>query len=120
MEWYGPITILPAVALLIMSTSNFVRSLNDELFQLELMENPNKEIIVLKLEQLRKLGIAMAFLYVSSLLFLLAGISKAIFLTDAFLDILMLIGVLSTTVALGFLLIHSLKAVSIRQKHLDI
>ena len=120
MEWYGPITVLPAVALLILSTSNLVSSLNVELFQLEQMEKLNTEIIKMKLEQLRKLGIAMALLYVSTLLFLLAGISKAIFLTDAFLEPLMLIGVLSIAFALGFLLIHSLKAVSIRQKHLDV
>jgi hypothetical protein len=30
MEWYGPLTILPAIGLLILSTSNFIVSLNEE------------------------------------------------------------------------------------------
>tara|TARA_R110002050_G_scaffold20348_1_gene57686 strand:+ start:76242 stop:76604 length:363 start_codon:yes stop_codon:yes gene_type:complete len=120
MEWYGPLTVLPAVALLILSTSNFIGSLNSEVFQMEQMKDVKKEIIILKLGQLKRLGIAMALLYISSLLFLVAGISKAILESDPLLNGLMIIGVLSTTLALGVLLIHSLKAVSIRQKHLNI
>jgi hypothetical protein len=120
MEWYGPLTVLPAIALLILSTSNFIGSLNAEVFQMEQMKEFKKEIVRLKLAQLKKLGISMAFLYFSSLLFLIAGISKAIFESDSVLNGLMIIGVISTTVALGFLLAHSLNAVTIRQKHLDI
>ena len=35
MEWYIPLTVLPAIALIILSTSNFLVGLNSELNQLE-------------------------------------------------------------------------------------
>jgi hypothetical protein len=35
MEWYGPLTILPAIALVILSTSNFIVSSNSEIQALE-------------------------------------------------------------------------------------
>jgi len=35
MEWYGPLTILPAIGLLILSTSRFIISLNEEVSKLE-------------------------------------------------------------------------------------
>ena len=35
MEWYGPLTILPTIGLLILSTSRFIISLNEEVSKLE-------------------------------------------------------------------------------------
>ena len=118
MEWYGPLTILPAIGLLILSTSGFIISLNGEITELEGNEKRNIEIIILKLAQLKKLGIANAFLYASSLLFLMAGIMKALLALDSLFYSLMLMGVISAAVAMAFLFIHSLKSVYIRQKHL--
>lgn len=120
MEWYGPLTILPAIGLLILSTSNFIVSLNEEVTGLQKNETRDIEIITLKLAQLKKLGIANAFLYASSLFFLLAGIMKALFALDSLFNSLMLLGVFAATIAIVFLLIHSLKSVYIRQKHLQL
>jgi len=50
MEWYGPLTILPAVALIIMSTSNFIIALNEEIILLQHEKEKLIEIIDLKLK----------------------------------------------------------------------
>lgn len=120
MEWYGPITVLPAIGLLVLSTSNFIIALNEELELLKKEKEKNQEVIRSKISQLRKLGIANSCLYGSALLFLVAGMSKAITLSDKLFFILMLTGVAITTLALIFLFLHSLMSVKIRQKHLKL
>jgi hypothetical protein len=120
MEWYGPLTVLPAIGLLVLSTSNFIVSLNNELIVLENDKVRLQEIIQLKISELRKLGIANSFLYGSALFFMVAGMSKAIDMGDDFFFAMMLSGVITTTIALTFLFIHSIKSVQIRQKHLKL
>jgi len=112
------LTILPAVALIIMSTTNFIIALNEEIILLQHEKEKLIEIIELKLKQLQRLGIANGFLYGSALLFLLAGIMKVLTDTDKFFDYTILLGVLLITIALVFLFIHAVKSVSIREKHL--
>ena len=119
MEWYGPLTVLPAIALLILSTSNFIISLNKEVSKLG-KKKKNAMIIDLKLAQLKRLGIANVSFYTGVLLFLVAGILKALVDADSFFYTIMLLGVISTTIAILFLFIHSIKSVSIRQKHLKL
>ena len=120
MEWYGPLTVLPAIGLIIMSTGNFIVHLNNEIVEMEMSEKPNEEIISLKLGQLKRLGIANASLYAACLFFLLAGLATAIFENHEFQKIFMIIGVVLTTVALSFLFVHSFKAVSIRHRRLKL
>jgi len=120
MEWYGPLTVLPAIGLLIMSTSNFIISLNNEITELSNDKERCSLIIILKVSQLKKLGIANASLYASSLLFLISGLSKAIVPGNIISFYVMVAGVMSTTIALAFLFIHSLKSIQIRQEHLKI
>lgn len=120
MEWYGPLTILPAIALLILSTSNFIISLNKEVTKLGKHKKNNAEVIQLKLTQLKRLGFANVGFYSGVFLFLVAGIEKALFDFDAFFYGLMLVGVFATAIAILFLFIHSVKAVSIRHKHLKL
>ena len=120
MEWYGPLTVLPAIGLIIMSTGNFIVHLNNEIVEMEMSEKPNEEIISLKLSQLKRLGIANASLYAACLFFLLAGLATTIFENHEFQKIFMIIGVVLTTVALSFLFVHSFKAVSIRHRRLKL
>ena len=120
MEWYGPLTVLPAIGLIIMSTGNFIAALNNEIVEMEMSETPNEVIILLKLAQLRRLGIANASLYAASLFFLIAGLSDALFENPLLQKYLMVVGVVLTTIALVFLFIHSVMAVSIRQKRLKL
>ena len=120
MEWYGPLTVLPAIGLIIMSTGNFIVALNNEIVEMEMSDTPNETIILLKLAQLKRLGIANASLYAASLFFLVAGLSHAIFENQELRKYLMIGGVVLTTIALIFLFIHSVMAVSIRHKRLKL
>ena len=120
MEWYGPLTVLPAIGMIILSTTNFIIALNQEITELESDKEKYLDIILLKITQLKRLGIANSLLYGSALLFLLAGLSKALMMQEFLFFAIMLIGVLGTTGALTFLFIHSYKSIQIRQKHLKI
>ena len=118
MEWYGPLTILPAVALIILSTSNIIIALNQEVSDLENDKQNKQDIISLKIKQLKRLGIANGFLYGSALVFLIAGILKMLIDSYRLFLYTMLLGVVLITLALVFLFIHSVKSVSIREKNL--
>jgi len=120
MEWYGPLTILPAIALLILSTTTFIIALNNKIIELVNDEKKYAKIIQLKMIQLEKLGIANAFLYACALLFMVAGLSMAFTNNSNLFLYLMLEGVITAVVALSFLFLHSLGSILIRQKHLKI
>ncbi len=120
MEWYGPLTILPAIALLILSTTTFIIALNNEIVELVNDGEKCAKIIQLKMIQLKRLGIANAFLYACALLFMVAGLSMAFTNNSNLFLYLMLGGVFTTVVALSFLFVHSLGSILIRQKHLKI
>ena len=84
-------------------------------------KEPNIEIIQSKLAQLKILSISIVFQYSGVLLFLIAGVLKSI-ISDAvgiFTGIL-LTGVVAMGVSMIILLVYSIKAVRIRQKHLHV
>lgn len=73
-KWYLPITILPGIGLLIISTCNLVVSLNDEMEEL-LKEAVNfEQLIDKKLEQMRLLTLSLAGFYISTALMVLSGL----------------------------------------------
>jgi cation transport ATPase len=120
MEWYIPLTILPAIGMIILSTTNFIISLNTEISNLELEEQLNTHIIVQKVDQLKRLGIANAFLYSSGLLFMFSSLSKAFFQKELIYELLMVLAAIMATFALVYLFIHSIKSIQIRQEHLKL
>ena len=119
-DWYAPLTFLPAIGLLIMSTSSFIVSLNDEIYRLEEPEDCDFAIIQLKLKQLKKLGLANVFLYISALLFMLAGLSMAFTMRTTLFHVILISGCLTTCMALVLLIIHAMKSVKIREQHLRV
>ncbi|MDX2362182.1 MAG: hypothetical protein QNK23_15345 [Crocinitomicaceae bacterium] len=121
MEWYIPLTIIPGIGLIILSTSNIMLSLNTEISELEERQNRNVEVIQAKLTQLKRLSISIVFQYVGVLLFLISGIAQSIFPSVFSLSIgVLLIGVTAICVSILILLVYSLKAVHIRQQHLKL
>jgi len=121
MEWYLPITILPGIGMIILSTSNIMLDLNNEITQLEDSGMENVAIINAKVSQLKKLSISIVFQYLGILLFLFSGILKSIFENaDLYLKWLLIIGVMVVSFSIIILLIYSVKAVRIRQKHLKL
>ncbi len=112
-------TIIPGVGLIIMSTSNIMLALNVEISELEREENRTIQVIDAKLSQLKRLSISIVFQYIGVLLFLFSGILKSIFEHSEVLSKwLLFIGVLSVSASIIILLVYSIKAVTIKQKHL--
>ena len=54
MEWYIPMTIIPGIGLIILSTTNIILALNNEISNLENEKRINVSIIKSKLSQLKK------------------------------------------------------------------
>ena len=72
-----PMTIVPAIAMIILSTSSIILALNVEIAQLEGQKELNLNVIKAKLKQLKKLSVSIVFQYIGTLLFLFAGIISA-------------------------------------------
>jgi hypothetical protein len=121
MEWYLPMTIIPGIGLIILSTSNMMLALNNEITQFEIAGKEKTAIIKSKLSQLKRLSISIVFQYIGVLLFLFSGILKSVFLNSGNIaEGLLAVGVISVSVSIVILLIYSTMAVSIRQKHLKL
>tara|TARA_B100000809_G_C14981592_1_gene474721 strand:+ start:70 stop:435 length:366 start_codon:yes stop_codon:yes gene_type:complete len=119
MKWYLPMTIIPGIGLIILSTTNSMLALNNEISQLNNQENKKIEIIKLKLLQLKKLSISIVFQYIGVLLFLMSGVVKSIFFcSDNIPKLFLIVGVVFVISSVFFLLVYSIKSVIIRQKHL--
>ena len=121
MEWYIPITILPGVSLLVLSTINLIISLNEELKQLNKDRSLYLEIIELKLKQLKVLSYALIALYISLFSMVVSGILGSLLTSNQSISItVLLIGTLILSLAITLLISYSIKSLSIRQKHLKI
>ncbi len=119
MQWYIPITIIPGIGLIIMSTSNLIIALNLEVSALNLNREAFHEIIALKMGQLRRLNWAMVFLYSGILCFLLSGLLAVLINPLGLLvRIIMIVGVACSLVAILYLVAFGFRAIHIRQKHL--
>ena len=119
MQWYIPITIIPGIGLIIMSTSNLLIALNNEVSALNRKREIFGEIIALKIGQMKRLNWAMVFLYTGILCFLLSGLLAVLISPSGLLvQIIMISGVTSSLVAIVYLISFGFRSVQIRQKHL--
>lgn len=114
-NWYLPITIVPGLGLLILSTSTLMVALSNEINQM-IEQSKQKKMISHKLVQLKLLNTAMVFLYVAVAFLLISSVINGLFdlertslYTSVFATILALIGILS-------LITYSFRAVRIRQQ----
>ena len=117
-HWYLPITILPGIGLLILSTSNLLISLSNEIAE-RLKSKSDSQMTHRKLSQLKLLNKGLVGLYIGAGMMVAAGILSGLrifydFSTSAGL-IAMLLGVVSVFVSITFLILYSLRAVKIRQ-----
>ena len=119
MQWYIPITIIPGIGLIIMSTSNMLIALNTEVSALNRKKQVFAEIISLKIGQMKRLNLAMVFLYIGILCFLLSGLLAVMIDPQGILvRIIMICGVALSMAAIVFLISFGFRSVRIRQKHL--
>lgn len=122
MDWYIPITILPAVGLLIVSTTAQMMGLSTEIGGIlskkcTLFEHKISE---LKIKQLTRLTRSTALLYVSAACFVLAGILGAILTEDLGIYVkvpqyVLLFGVILILMALGLLVVYGFSTIGIRK-----
>ena len=119
MQWIVPLTVLPGIALIILSTSNLVISLNREISHLN--EDKYGQIIASKIIQLKRLNRALVLLYISVLFFLSSGILGALVDPEntSFASI-MIAGVVVLILAIILLIIYGFKSIYIRERHLKL
>ena len=121
MQWIIPITVLPGIALIVLSTSNLLTSLNIEISLLNKEKDKYQEIIGLKMVQLKRLNWSLFLLYIGILFFLISGVLGAISKTENNYPVIgMIAGVLVLIIALVILITYGFKSIYIRQRHLRI
>ena len=118
-HWYLPITILPGIGLLILSTSNQLIALSNEIAERLKLDRCNDQISQRKLNQLKLLnkGLVGLYLGVGAMVAsgILSGLQNFYKISNEIGLIVMLLGVMSVFVSITFLIIYSLKSVRIRQ-----
>ena len=123
MEWYIPITFLPAIGLLVLSSSNLLIALNVELDRLK-KNNRLAQVYSDKVRQLKRLTFTLNLFYIAASFFTISA------LIGAFAEhfnwsvlsadyIALTLGVFITLIALILLVVYSFKAVSIREKQYE-
>ena len=120
MDWYIPITIVPAVGLILLSTSNLLIALSTEIKDLIKGNSATEQLIQTKLRQLKRLSWAMIFLYVSVASFVISGLIGGIYqsghrmVSDVSIYIVVL-GIFMSLAALFILIAYALSALKNRQ-----
>lgn len=119
-NWYVPITIVPGIGLLLMSTSTLLGALSTEIKNLIEDHIDYEALLHRKLTQLKLVNYAMVFLYVSVACFVLSGLIAGLYesthtMNDDIPIYFSVIGILSCLTALLLLILFSLRAVKIKQ-----
>ncbi|MCG8307667.1 MAG: hypothetical protein MI975_09775 [Cytophagales bacterium] len=118
MDWYIPITIIPGIGMLILSTTNQMMALSGEIERLLLMKHNDFQhhIIWLKIGQLKRLTSSSTLFYTSAASFVLSAIFEVIFPLQQIGLWILAIGIAFTLLALALLVIYSYKAINIRKE----
>ncbi len=118
-NWYLPITVVPGIGLLILSTSNLMITLSGELNNLIASKNSEESnaIIARKLIQLKTLNRTMVFFYLAVACLAIAALIGALQLgfSEKVVLYTSVMGIVTMLLGLLFLIKYSYKAVSIRQ-----
>lgn len=119
-EWYFPITLLPGVGLLIMSTSSLSMGLSNELGMFLNDKDSNHDIIRKKILQLSRLNRALTAFYISCAALVISGLISELYTNPAswapkISEILLFFSIICIFLALTQLMIYAAKAVSIKR-----
>ena len=117
MEWYLPLTFLPSLGLIVMSTANQLMTLSSEINGLvsQNCSEGQKNVAKRKIKQLERLTRALTLLYFSSVCFTLAGLFQFFSNQEIIGKWGLAIGTLTFFLALAKLTIYSFRAVKIRK-----
>jgi len=119
-NWYVPITIVPGIGLLLMSTSHLMVALSAEIKAMIAEGDHGEKLMQRKLSQLKRINLASVFLYLSVAFFVVAGLVSGLdetlgthyFWVSLYITIA---GIISALAGLLLLITYSFKAVRIRQ-----
>lgn len=118
-NWYLPITLVPGIGLLILSTSNLMLNLSNEISILINSEKSENTIITRKITQLKRLNMSMVFLYIAIACLvtsgLIGGVSMSMDIKNDLTIYIAIVGIVIILSALFLLIVYSFKAVGIRQ-----
>ncbi|WP_033956668.1 hypothetical protein [Psychroserpens jangbogonensis] len=120
MNWYLPITIIPGLGMLILSTTSQMMTLSSEIGSLlanKCTLNQHK-ISERKIKQLGLLTRASALLYLATGCYVLSGILGVVFETEAILSlpsITLYLGTVLIFIAISLLILYAFRAVKIRK-----
>jgi len=113
-NWYFPVTIVPGLGLLILSTSNLMISLSNEINEM-IKSSKDKDIITRKLSQLKLLNMAMVIFYIAIGLLLTSAVIAGLISNQKITFYIGLLAVIFALVGIISLIKYSFKAVTIRQ-----
>lgn len=119
-NWYLPITIVPGIGLLILSTSNLMLMLSNEINTIINNKSGDESIISRKLSQLKLLNRSMVFFYISVACLvssgLITGLNTSIGSKTTITIYISIVGIIVFLLGLISLIIYSYRAVNIRQE----
>ena len=120
MNWYLPITIIPGIGLLILSTITQMLNLSTEISGLvsSTCSKFQHTISARKIKQLGLLTRATAMLYVATGCYVLSGIVGVIYKNDAawsLPSLTLYIGTIFIFIAIALLIVYAFRAVKIRK-----
>lgn len=116
-NWYLPITIVPGIGLLILSTSNLMVTLSNELSGLIKEQSKDETTLKRKLTQLKTLNRVMVFFYIAVACLAIAGLMGGlqVSLIKDSATYMSIIGIVIMLLGLFSLIKYSYKVVGIRQ-----
>jgi len=114
-NWYLPLTIVPGIGLIILSTSNLMITLSNEIRDLIDSTSKDKIIITKKLAQLKLLNKGMVFFYISIGFILVATVINGLDKTHRGTLYVGILAVFCSFMGILSLIVYSFRAVTIRQ-----
>jgi len=120
MEWYIPVTILPGIGMFIISTSNLIIALNDEIRELNVEKEKFHISITKKISQLKMLNFSLIGHYISALSLVLGGVLGGITENPKTIIVLVFSGVIFLAISIILLIQYAIVSIRIRQEHLEL
>ena len=123
-NWYLPITLLPGIALLILSTSNLMVAVSNEINDYVGSNSENYTIMARKMSQLKLLNTTLVLFYISVAFFaisgLLRGLNTALSFGEKVANYSSISGIVIFLLGIICLITYSYRAVNVHQDQFKI
>lgn len=120
-NWHFNLTLIPSIAFVLTSANRMALGLTDEInVRLSVNLEAYREILPLKIKQLRRLSISIILMYISLALLVINALIGAIYFISAPYDrILMVVAITVFLIAIIYKIQFSYHAFTIRQKQFN-